>query len=502
MSERRIGLWFGLGTLLAYLVLTVPTLHSLALASPSPLWMLFGILHEGIALGVAVELAELVLAQWLPERHHPRLAVVPAAPRVAALYVCRDDVDQQALQAFKGLTDVDRFILDDSETPICRSLIDAAGVQVVRRSCRRDFKAGNLNNWLAGHGADYEYFVILDADSFVSAEAIGAMVAHAEHPANRDVAIVQSTIHHRPHNLFQLLLSVFEPLRLQITHRLHDRIGWTLSYGHNNLHRTSAIRQIGGFAPIASCEDTIASLLLHQAGWRIILVDTITYDAEPPNVFVYRRRMVRWARQSLEAVLRFPGNVGVARTMLMLRHLFAYLLPSACIAMLCLICLFSRSSLSDGWRAFRGNFVPTGSNGWAVASTYLISGAFLLLCAIRLAWAARNRVRLGLVLSSSLAGGAFIAFCAPYVLAGMLRSSLGQRVVFRPTGSSDQGEVTVLRLIVHMFAAWASYLAILTLLLRNPGTLLFGLNFVWVSLLVSAPFVLRLCHVRGGRHVA
>ena len=60
------------------------------------------------------------------------------------------------------------MILDDSGQASYMKEIDAfaschRNVEVIRRTDRTGYKAGNLNNYLAGR-TDYDYFVVLDSD--------------------------------------------------------------------------------------------------------------------------------------------------------------------------------------------------------------------------------------------------------------------------------------------------------------------------------------------------
>src|SRR5262249_20591865 len=160
------------------------------------------------------------------------------------------------------------------------------------------YKAGSLNNWLRYYSDGYKYFIVLDSDSVITSDAVWNMVRIAEHSSNCDVAIIETLILPRPGNTFQYAAAAFNSLRAVVLNRLYNRIGWTLSQGHNNLHRVGALREIGGFDTSASCEDTVTSLRLIQAGWRIIYSDVTSFDAEPTNILQHRKRTVRWARQT------------------------------------------------------------------------------------------------------------------------------------------------------------------------------------------------------------
>jgi glycosyl transferase family 2 len=201
--QKRISLWFAVVMLGLYLILSVPVLV-LTTADTFLARLIFTVLNELLVLGIALDLAELTFAFLLPPTRHPIASEIDTLhTRVAVLYVCCDDVDEESLQSLARLGGVDVFILDDSQCPNSRQQLDRSGLKVVRRSGREGFKGGNLNHWLEHYQNRYKYFVVLDSDSIVKAEAIWELVAFAEHPQNRDVAIVQSSIYPRPGNLFQ-----------------------------------------------------------------------------------------------------------------------------------------------------------------------------------------------------------------------------------------------------------------------------------------------------------
>ena len=315
MSRILVAVFAAL-VLLLYILFAAPIL--VVAVNYNLVFFIFIVAYEIAAFSLAMELAELLVATSLPARRHSSTYDVDlTVVRVAALYVCRDDVDSEALRALHRLRNVDVFLLDDSVSPEVRAVVDSAEFCVVRRGSQDGFKAGNLNHWLRLYGNSYRYFLVLDSDSIVPDAALRQLVSYAEHPDNSDVAIVQSSIVARPGNHFQTQVARHAWLRKRILLRLHDRIGWTLSDGHNNLHRTAALLDVNGFDTSASCEDTIVSLRLTNRGWRIIRVDTQTFDTEPNNVFVYRRRSVRWARQTVDAILEVRGRTSIRLTILL-----------------------------------------------------------------------------------------------------------------------------------------------------------------------------------------
>jgi cellulose synthase/poly-beta-1,6-N-acetylglucosamine synthase-like glycosyltransferase len=73
-----------------------------------------------------------------------------------------------------------------------------------------------------------------------------------------------------------------------------------LSTGHNNLYRTTAIQNVGGFDERFVAEDIALTLNLARAGYASRLVAIETYEAEPEHVFAYIARLLRWAKQTVQ----------------------------------------------------------------------------------------------------------------------------------------------------------------------------------------------------------
>ena len=112
------------------------------------------------------------------------------APRVLLLYCTCNDFNAAALSACRkqDYPDFKTVILDDSSDPSCLAEIDAyrckhANVEVIRRTDRTGYKAGNLNNYLAGR-TDYDYFVVLDSDEVIPPDYIRQVLKYFAYDKN------------------------------------------------------------------------------------------------------------------------------------------------------------------------------------------------------------------------------------------------------------------------------------------------------------------------------
>lgn len=494
MSQKKLRVLFAASTLGLYLMLSVP---ALVLAVRNHLeWLLFATLFECLALAMALELNELSFGLLLPVRTHAKVAGVDrTCIRLAVLYLCCDDADEESLRSLVHLYGVSIFILDDSAVPISLPETEYPRITVIRRGDRSGFKAGNLNYWLNRYGAQFDYFVVLDSDSIVSLDAIWELVAYAEHPTNRDIAIVQSMICARTGNHFQSAVSAQQRVRFRILSRLYDRIGWTISHGHNNLHRTKAIRELGGFGLDVSCEDTIASVQLALRGWRLILVDVVTYDSEPGDVFAFRRRQVRWARQTTEVITASETRVTWLHGLLLTRHVLSYVVPFICVALLALVSIRGALGAGDIVSLLRRNLMLRPGHVLLGLVTYGLFGGSMSIVLLQLVAAVREGGSRRMFFLSACLNGAVLSFCCINVMVGVLRSLLMDRADFVPTGHrSKETKYSFVEIWRAMWMPWLIYGGIAAVLLSKPPLLALGFNLLWITTLISAPFVLYLFH--------
>jgi cellulose synthase/poly-beta-1,6-N-acetylglucosamine synthase-like glycosyltransferase len=334
-----------------YIVLVVPSAawptNNLILS------LVAGWLYALLALGLAAEVTELILALCWPP---PTLQLSKAAPprqKVAVLITVCDDWTIGNLRGLHPLSRAgyDVFVLDDSSLPaVLPSELLHRAVHV-RRGQRSGAKGGNLNHWLWQYGNPYEYSVVLDADSSISTEVIDHLVLAAEHPENARVALFQSKVEPIAQaSLFARVLAAGARPRARVLDRVHGPMGLLLSQGHNQLLRLGPVRSLGGFDETSTSEDTVLSLDLVATGWQIALVNVWSHDTEPDTVAAYTRRTVRWARQTVELFNHSWRPVPLRLKLLLCRHLLAYLLPLFSVGLLTMSLWSGPTRLSDSSR--------------------------------------------------------------------------------------------------------------------------------------------------------
>jgi membrane glycosyltransferase len=183
---------------------------------------------------------------------------------------------------------------------------------LIRRTDRKHYKAGNIGNFLEKFGWNYDYMLVLDADSLMLGSAIKRLLCRME--ANPKLAIVQSTI--LPigaRTLFaramQFSVSRCFPLYALGMSRLLGR--QSVYWGHNALLRVRSFLDhakllimpgqppLGG--PIMS-HDIVEAALLGRAGFAIEwdLEAAGSYDEIPEDVLRYGKRDRRWCQGNFQ----------------------------------------------------------------------------------------------------------------------------------------------------------------------------------------------------------
>jgi membrane glycosyltransferase len=188
-------------------------------------------------------------------------------------------------------------------------------------------KSGNIAEWVRRFGGAYPQFLILDADSLMTGEALVRLVGAMErHP---DVGLIQTLpIITGATTLFarvqQFAGRVYGPL---IAHGIAWWHGSEGNYwGHNALIRTRAFAEQAGLpelqgrkpfgGPIMS-HDFVEAALMRRAGWAIHMVPGLrgSYEEVPPTLTDLAVRDRRWCQGNLQhaAVLPARGLYSISR---------------------------------------------------------------------------------------------------------------------------------------------------------------------------------------------
>ncbi|MFO7527989.1 MAG: glucans biosynthesis glucosyltransferase MdoH [Marinobacter sp.] len=328
---------------------------------------LFAVLYAWIAVGFWVGVFGFVFRlrggdrYSLLRRHRDRdLESVPLARTAIVMPVYHEPVHW----TFSGLKAVYRdlersgqldhfefFILSDSRDPDTWLAEQAAWYELIRelgaegrlfyrrRSVNLNYKSGNVADFLRRWGRHYEYMVVLDADSLVSACTLIRMVRLME--LEPRVGILQTNPNIiNGHSLFarlqQFANRFYSPLFA--TGLAAIQMGDAAFWGHNAIIRVRpfmrhcGLRKLRGpgifGGPIMS-HDFVEAAYMGSAGYEVWLEPGLggSFEESPPTLSDELVRDNRWAKGNLQhlwIMLTAPG-LRFAHRMAFLNGIMAYL---------------------------------------------------------------------------------------------------------------------------------------------------------------------------------
>ncbi|MGH6828223.1 MAG: glucans biosynthesis glucosyltransferase MdoH [Rhizomicrobium sp.] len=235
--------------------------------------------------------------------------------------------------AAAGDGNFDFFILSDSTEPahwvaeevawhgLRASLEPDARLYYRHRHNNVGRKSGNIQYFCENWGIDYDYMVILDADSLMTGETLGALGRLMD--ANPQAALIQapaSLVGRR--TLFariqQFASSAYGPT-------YNAGLSWLQGgdgnyWGHNAIIRvrafqsSSGLPKLPGRAPFGGeimSHDFVEAALLLRAGWQVWMAPDLagSYEEPPPTIDDHLKRDRRWAQGNLQhaRVMRAQG---------------------------------------------------------------------------------------------------------------------------------------------------------------------------------------------------
>ncbi len=309
------GAWFAS---LAWFHPRLAALLDLAHGSLATAAVLFFIVFTEIAwLYGFYNVGVVLFASWYGWRNRraPRARPAPLpipAPPVAVLYLtCNDFVEESAASCLAQDYPAYRlYILDDSSDPACRAQVDAFAtraperIEVVRRTDRRGFKAGNLNHGLAKAAVSESLFAIVDADEVLPPTFLRRMVPRLLADPTCGYVQANHRCNHRDDGTLAGAVGVGIDIHWRWYHPLRNRWGFVMLLGHGALVRRRVWEEIGGFPEIVS-EDLAFSVRARQRGWRGIFAEEIVcLEDFPETMRAFRVRHMKWTRGTCEFFAR------------------------------------------------------------------------------------------------------------------------------------------------------------------------------------------------------
>jgi cellulose synthase/poly-beta-1,6-N-acetylglucosamine synthase-like glycosyltransferase len=245
----------------------------------------------------------------------PVASSAPSAgqPRVVLLYCTANDFSGESLERSlcQDYWNSRLVILDDSTDAAMRARVDAFalrhGGEVVRRADRVGFKAGNLNNYLAGR-EDYDYFVLLDSDEIIPIDFIPRALDYFA--ARDDVGIVQAN-HEATRNRtrFMRLFARGVDSHWPTYQAVKDHAGFMSLLGHGAMVSRRCYEAAGGF-PHVVAEDLCFSIEARSAGYLTVFApDVVCAEEYPVDYLAFKKRHSKWTQGNLEFIRAYTGRI-------------------------------------------------------------------------------------------------------------------------------------------------------------------------------------------------
>ncbi len=278
--------------------------------------------------------------------------------------------------------------------------------------------------------------------------------------------------------------------------RLANRSASVFSSGHNNLHRTSALLAIGGFAEGFVAEDITVTIDLLRAGYTSRLVGVEAWEAEPEHIFSYIKRLERWARQTVQVQRAdwrgTPPSLAFQMFKLIWAYLTFFLYPLCALT----IAWGARSSLNET-RSYGATLcLGTTQEHSGLLAFALALGVSFAAPVLRLPLAYRLGVPLGDFAKSYLLSLAIVFYAMLAVCREQIAAAAVDEIVFEVTDKRSR-EVTFSAVLLSQWPLTLFWGLLFLGYWRNPMALLFSAG--WTTLLLLAPAIVYLAHGGGNK---
>ena len=243
--------------------------------------------------------------------------VSKAQDKVLMAYCTCNDFDGTSLEKSMKQTYpfVKTVILDDSTDEEYKNAVNEFalkhGVQVVRRTDRKGFKAGNINNYFNSEeckNEGYRYYVILDSDEILPSNYIYESLKYFY--ADENVGIVQANhISDRNRNFFMKLFHVGVNSHWPTYQTMKHFYGFSTMLGHGAMIKRECYEKAGGFPPLVA-EDLCLSIEARRFGYYVAFAPNIICREEYPIDYVaFKKRHSKWTQGNLEFIKKYTGKI-------------------------------------------------------------------------------------------------------------------------------------------------------------------------------------------------
>ena len=196
-----------------------------------------------------------------------------------------------------------------------------------RRTDNAGYKAGNIRDFCERYGADHEFAVPLDADSYMTAEAVLRLVRIMQ--ASPELGLLQSLVVGLPSSSAFARLFQFG-MRLGMRSYTTGATWWQGDcgpyWGHNAIFRIAPFYAHCQLPPLPAnalfgghvlSHDQIEAVLMRRAGFevRVLPQEDHSWEENPPTLIEFIRRDLRWCQGNMQYwyFLGLPGLKFVSR---------------------------------------------------------------------------------------------------------------------------------------------------------------------------------------------
>lgn len=248
--------------------------------------------------------------------------LLPLHNEDTAMVFATAEATREALEGAGLAAQFDLFLLSDSTDPACQvreaeaaerlRALHPEGLFYRRRGDNAGKKAGNVADWVRHHGAAYEHFVILDADSVMAPATLHALAwAMQEDPKAGLVQTLPLLVGARSRfaRMQQWAARAHGPGIARGFRAWHGEAG--NYWGHNAIIRTAAFAEAAGLpelpgrrpfgGPVMS-HDFVEAALLRRAGWGVHMRPDLggSFESGPPTLAAAAQRDRRWCQGNIQ----------------------------------------------------------------------------------------------------------------------------------------------------------------------------------------------------------
>jgi cellulose synthase (UDP-forming) len=212
----------------------------------------------------------------------------------------------------------DTWVLDEGNDPAVKAMCERLGAKHFSRKEQLEYqtdhgvferktKHGNYNAWLDAEGYErYDVIVGFDPDHVPYADFLEASLGYLEDSKIGYVQLPQ--IYYNQRSGFVARGAAEETYSYYSTTQMASyAFGFPIVTGCHQVHRTTALKEVGGFAA-HDADDLLITFLYRAAGWQGVYVPEIHAKGLTPTDWPsYLKQQLRWASSVIDVKVRaFP----------------------------------------------------------------------------------------------------------------------------------------------------------------------------------------------------